>query len=101
MHILKVRIHVKADSIEAFKAACRANAEASRREPGVARFDVLQQQDDPTRFQLIEVYHSPADHAAHRETAHYAVWRDTVDGMMASPRTALKFTNVSPGDDGW
>ena len=101
MHILQVNVHVKADCIEAFKAATLANAEASRREPGVARFDVLQQQDDPTRFQFIEVYRSPEAHAAHRETAHYARWRDAAAAMMASPRTATKFSNLSPADEGW
>ena len=101
MYILQVYIRVKADCVAAFLDASRANAEASRREAGVARFDVIQQLDDPTRFILIEAYRSADGHAAHRETQHYATWRDTVNGMMAEPRTAAKFRNVSPDDIGW
>ena len=101
MHIVHVSIHVKPESVDAFKAASLANARASSREPGIARFDVLQQPDDPTRFELVEVYRTPADQAAHRETAHYATWRDTVAPMMAEPRVPTKFVNLFPEDSGW
>lgn len=101
MHIVHVFISVKPESIEAFKVASLANARASIQEPGIRRFDVLQQPDDPTRFVLVEVYRTPADQLAHRETAHYATWRDTVAPMMALPRTATKFTNLFPEDSGW
>ena len=101
MYILQVSIRVKPEYLEAFVAATRANAEASRKEAGVVRFDVFQQLDDPTKIMLSEVYHEPAGHAAHRETAHFATWRDTVTDMMAEPRVGVKYSNVSPGDDGW
>ena len=99
--ILHVQVHVKPQAIEGFKAASLANAEASRREPGVLRFDVVQQLDDPTRFVLVEVYRDSQAHAAHRETAHYAAWRDTVNEMMAEPRRGIKHVNLSPDDSGW
>ena len=101
MHIIHVFIHVKPECVEAFKAASLANAQASVREPGIARFDVIQQADDDARFVLVEAYRSLAGHAAHRETAHYAAWRDTVAPMMAEPRTATKFVNLFPDDGGW
>lgn len=101
MLVVHVHVHVKAESIEAFKAASLENASASVLEPGVARFDVVQQTDDPSRFVLVEVYRTADAPAAHKETAHYAKWRDTVAGMMASPRTSVKYDNVFPGDGGW
>ena len=101
MHIVHVFIHVKPECIEAFKAASLTNARSSMLEPGIARFDVLQQADASNRFVLVEVYRTPADQAAHRETAHYATWRDTVASMMAEPRTATKFVNLFPPDAGW
>jgi autoinducer 2-degrading protein len=101
MVVVHVRVHVRAESVDAFRAATTANASASVEEPGVARFDVLQQTDDPTRFALIEVYRSADAVAAHKETAHYKTWRDTVEAMMAEPRSSAKFTNVFPDDRGW
>jgi quinol monooxygenase YgiN len=101
MLIVQVLVTVKPDAVEAFRAATIANAAASRREPGIARFDVLQQADDPTRFILTEVYRTDAAPAAHKETAHYQTWRDTVAGMMATPRTSTKYHNVFPDDPGW
>ena len=101
MLIVHVHVHVKSDQVDAFKAATLANASASVREPGIARFDVVQQADDPTRFVLVEVYRNAAAPAAHKETAHYALWRDTVAPMMASPRTSVKFGNVFPDEAGW
>lgn len=101
MLVVHVHVQVRADQIEAFKAASRANARASVQEPGIARFDVVQQSDDPTRFVLVEVYRSADAPAAHKETAHYALWRDTVAPMMAEPRRSVKYANVFPEDSGW
>ncbi len=101
MLIVHVHTHVKPESIDAFKAATIENARQSVREPGVARFDVVQQSDDPSRFVLIEVYRDAQAPAAHKETAHYQVWRDKVAGMMAEPRTSVKFANIFPGEEGW
>jgi len=101
MLVVHVHVHVKPDEIEAFKEASLENARNSVREPGVARFDVVQQQDDPTRFVLVEVYRTPDDPARHKETAHYARWRDAVAGMMAEPRSSVKYANVFPDEHGW
>ena len=101
MLIVHVFVHVKPEYVEAFKAASIENARESVREPGIARFDVIQQQDDPTRFVLVEVYRTPDDPARHKETAHYARWRDSVAEMMAEPRTSVKYANVFPDDPGW
>ena len=101
MLIVHVHVHVKPESLEAFRAATLANARASIRETGIARFDVCQQQDDPTRFVLVEVYRDADAPARHKETAHYAAWRDAVAPMMASPRTSVKFANLHPDDAGW
>lgn len=101
MFIVHVQIRLKPECIEAFKTATLANAHASIQEPGVVRFDVLQQADDPARFTLVEVYRSPADQLAHRETKHYPVWRDTVADMMAEPRVGVKFNNIFPEDKNW
>ncbi len=101
MHVIHVQVHVRPECVEAFKAATLANARASVREPGVARFDVVQQADDPAHFVLVEAYRTPAAHAAHRETPHYQAWRDAVAPMMAAPRTAVKFAAVFPDDAGW
>ncbi len=99
--VVFVHVHVKPEQIAAFQEATLANARASVQEPGVARFDVVQQVDDPTRFILVEVYRSSAAPAAHKETAHYATWRDTVAPMMASPRTSVKCGSLFPDDGGW
>ena len=101
MLVVHVHVHVKPDAIEAFKRATIENASQSIRESGIARFDVLQQSDDSSRFILVEVYRTAEAPAQHKETAHYAVWRDTVAPMMAEPRTSFKFTNVYPPDDAW
>ena len=96
MLIVHVHVHVKSEAVEAFKRATLANAQASVKEPGIARFDVLQHQDDPTRFVLIEIYRTPEAPAAHKETTHYLTWRDAVAPMMAEPRSSVKFSNVFP-----
>jgi len=101
MLVVHVQIHVKPECVEAFKQATLANARETLKESGVARFDVVQQQDDPARFVLVEVYRDAAAAAAHKETKHYPVWRDTVALMMAEPRFSVKFNNVFPNDTGW
>jgi len=101
MFIVHVHIRVKPESLEPFKQATLANARASVKEPGIARFDVVQRSDDSTRFVLVEVYRSVEANAVHKETSHYATWRDTVAPMMAEPRSSVKFANVFPGDEGW
>jgi Uncharacterized conserved protein len=99
MLVVHVHVHVKPEFVEAFKAASLANAMESIREPGIARFDVIQQQDDPTRFVLIEVYRSVEATAAHKATRHYETWRDAVAPMMAEPRTSVKFTPIFNTDE--
>jgi quinol monooxygenase YgiN len=98
MFVVHVHVHVKPECVEAFKAATLENARQSLREPGIARFDVVQQTDDSTRFVLVEVYRTPDAPVAHKETKHYQVWRDAVAPMMAEPRTSVKFANVFPED---
>jgi (4S)-4-hydroxy-5-phosphonooxypentane-2,3-dione isomerase len=101
MLIVHIQVQVKPECVEAFKEATLANAQASMREPGVVRFDVAQQQDDPARFVFVEVYRDAAAAAAHKETKHYPVWRDAVAPMMAGPRHSVKFDNVFPEDKDW
>lgn len=101
MLVVHVQVRVKPDAIDAFKQATLANARASVKEKGIARFDVVQQQDDPARFVLVEVYRTPEAPAAHKETAHYAQWRDAVASLMAEPRSSVKFANVFPDDQDW
>ncbi len=101
MLIVHVFVHVKPGQAEAFETATLENARKSVREPGVARFDVIRQQDDPARFVLVEVYRTSEDPGRHKETAHYQKWRDTVADMMAEPRTSIKYTNVFPDEQGW
>jgi quinol monooxygenase YgiN len=96
MYIVHVHVHVKPEFIEAFKQATIENASNSVKEKGVARFDVVQQADDPSRFILVEVYKTVEASAAHKETAHYAKWRDTVADMMAEPRQGIKYANIFP-----
>jgi autoinducer 2-degrading protein len=99
MLIVQVHVHVKPECIEEFKKATVANARASVKEPGIARFDVIQQQDDPTRFVLVEVYRTSEAPARHKETAHYTTWRDAVAPMMAEPRSSVKFATIFPADE--
>jgi len=101
MFIVHVQVHVKPECIAAFKEATLENARSSVEEPGIARFDVVQDNADPTHFVLVEVYRTPDDPAKHKETAHYAAWRDTVADMMAEPRSSIKCANVYPDDEGW
>jgi quinol monooxygenase YgiN len=99
--VVHVDCRVHPDQIDAFREATLTNARASVHEPGVARFDVIQDNDDPARFVLVEVYRSIEATAAHKQTAHYQHWRDTVAPMMAEPRTSRKLRNLFPDDDGW
>lgn len=94
-------MHVKPESVADFSKATTENARSSIQEPGIARFDVVQQQDDATRFVLIEVYRTPEAAAAHKETAHYAKWRDAVATMMAEPRQSVKFNAIFPEALNW
>lgn len=101
MLIVLVDIHVTVEGLERFIEATRHNAAASLQEPGVARFDLIQQRDEPTRFALVEVYRDEVAPELHKQTAHYQTWRDTVAPLMASPRSSRKFRNLVPGDIGW
>lgn len=101
MHIVHVFVHVRPEHIEAFTAATEINAAASRKEPGIARFDVLQSRTEPSKFVLVEVYKNEQAARDHKQTAHYATWRDTVADMMQTPRSSEQFRNVSPDDSSW
>ena len=101
MFVVHVYVHVKDSCIDAFKEATKVNAYNSVQEPGIARFDVMQQLDDPARFVLVEVYRDETAPAEHKKTAHYQTWRDTVAEMMAEPRSSVKYGNVFPDDKGW
>jgi len=101
MLVVHVHVQVKPECVDAFKRATLANARASIKEPGIARFDMIQQADDPTRFVLVEVYRTEQAPAQHKQTPHYAAWRDAVAEMMAQPRSSTKYTNLFPDDSGW
>lgn len=101
MLIVHVFAHVKPECIEAFRQATVENARNSVQEQGIARFDVVQQTDNPAKFVLVEVYRDATAPAKHKETAHYAKWRDTVADMMAEPRSSIKYGNIFPEDAGW
>lgn len=101
MLIVHVHARVKPEFIKAFTEATVENARQSVKEPGIARFDVIQQADDPARFILVEVYRSSDAPAEHKETAHYQTWRDTIAPMIAEPRTSVKYSNLFPADEGW
>jgi quinol monooxygenase YgiN len=99
MLVVHVQVRVKPESVEAFKQATVENARQSLGEPGIARFDVVQQQEDPTRFVLVEAYRDAQAPAAHKETEHYRIWRDAVAPMMAEPRSSVKYQNLWPADE--
>ena len=101
MLIVHVFVHVLPHRVDDFIAASRENARNSVQEPGIVRFDLVQQDDDPTRFLLIEIYRTPQDPARHKETAHYATWRDAVEPMMAEPRRSVKYRALAPDAAGW
>ena len=101
MLIVHVHVKVKPESIDSFRQATIENARRSVKEPGIARFDIIQQSDDPARFVLVEVYRSDEAPARHKETSHYLKWRDAVANMMAEPRTSVKYQNQFPDNNGW
>jgi len=101
MLILVVQMHVKPEHLEEFKQATIVNASNSAKEPGVARFDLIQQEDDPTRFVLVEVYRNPEAAIKHKETAHYLAWVEKAESWFAEPRTRARYVNIFPDDQGW
>ena len=101
MLIVHVHVRVKPDAADAFAAATLENARHSVEEPGVVRFDVVRQEDDPTRFVLVEIYRTADDPGRHKQTAHYAAWRDAVEPMMAEPRRSVKYRAVFPEPERW
>lgn len=101
MLIVHVHVRVRPEFVDPFKQATVENARNSVQESGVARFDVVQQQDDPTRFVLVEAYRTADAAALHKDTAHYRTWRDQVESMMAEPRSRVVYNAVFPGDQGW
>ncbi|MCC6794904.1 MAG: antibiotic biosynthesis monooxygenase [Candidatus Hydrogenedentes bacterium] len=101
MLVVHVHVHVQPGQEDAFRAATVENAQNSVKELGIARFDVIQQQDDASKFVLVEVYRTADDPARHKETDHYKKWRDAVEPMMAEPRKSVKYSNCFPEDSGW
>ena len=101
MLVVHVHVHVKPEQLEAFVVETRKNSNESLKEPGIARFDLIVQSDDRTRFILVEAYKTPEAPAQHKETPHYAAWRDAVAPMMASPRTSVKFESLCPDEARW
>src|SRR5690348_15847665 len=101
MHIVLVYIHVKPEHLNEFISVTEENAAQTRKEPGCARFDVIQEKDDPTKFVLAEVYRAPEAHASHRETEHYKKWNDKAADWMVAPRTRTIYRSVSPTDQEW
>ncbi len=101
MLIAHIHIRVKPEFIEEFKKATTENARSSVKEPGIARFDFMQQADDPTRFTLVEVYRNQEATVSHKETAHYLAWREKAEPLMAEPRTRVIYSNLFPPDQGW
>ena len=101
MLIVHVNVHVKPEFVEEFLKASLENGRQSVQEVGIARFDVLQRNDDPAHFVFVEVYRTAEAPAAHKQTAHYLKWRDRVASMMAEPRSSVQFSNAFPGDEGW
>jgi (4S)-4-hydroxy-5-phosphonooxypentane-2,3-dione isomerase len=99
--VVHVQVRVHPDAVEAFRSATLENAQSSLREPGVARFDVVQDLADPTRFVLVEVYRDDQAPAAHKQTEHYASWRAAVESMMAEPRSSRTFRACFPEQAGW
>ncbi len=101
MYIVHVHIRIKPEYLDEFKKACLENARSSLQEPGVTRFDVIQQSEDPTQFVLVEAYLTTEDQAKHKETRHYNTWRELAEPMMAEPRTRTFYTNIFPSDEDW
>jgi quinol monooxygenase YgiN len=101
MLIVHVQVHVKPEHIEAFKRATIENARNSVKEPGIARFDVVQQADDPSRFMLLEAYRDAEATTRHKATAHYQAWAEKAADMLAEPRSRVVYANIFPSDQDW
>jgi autoinducer 2-degrading protein len=101
MLVVHIHISVKPECVAAFLTATVANARESLKEPGIARFDLVQQTDAPTRFVLVEAYRNAEAPAKHRETPHYQIWRDAVAPMMAEPRARETYSSIHPPDENW
>ncbi|MBI9051855.1 MAG: antibiotic biosynthesis monooxygenase [Anaerolineaceae bacterium] len=101
MIVVNVYIHIKNEFVNEFIAATLENVAGSNQEPGVARFEFHQMVEDPTRFLLMEVYKDQDAAVAHKQTAHYLAWRDTVVDMMAEDRQGVKFNLLAPEDVIW
>lgn len=101
MYIVHVFIKIKPECVDDFIDATMENVRKSILEPGIARFDFIQQIDDLYRFVLVEVYRTPNDPAEHKMTAHYLAWRDRVETMIAEPRMGIKYANIYPEEEGW
>lgn len=99
MYVTIVHVSVKPEKIADFKDACRLNHENSVQEPGNLRFDVLQSTDEPTKFVLYEAYNTQQDAAAHKQTAHYLNWRETVASWMAEPRQGITYCGLYPAEN--
>jgi (4S)-4-hydroxy-5-phosphonooxypentane-2,3-dione isomerase len=101
MVIVHVFVKIKPDMTEPFKAATLKNAQNSIKEPGILRFDFIQQEDDPLCFLLVEVYKDSNAVAQHKETSHYAEWREKAEHMIAQPRTSTRYVGIFPEDKEW
>lgn len=101
MIIVQIHIHVKPEFVDAFRSATIENARNSVQEPGIAQFAFLQVPDNPNKFLLIEAYRTTEAQAAHKETKHYQIWRDTVADMMAEPRSGVRYESIFPPDESW
>jgi autoinducer 2-degrading protein len=101
MHIVHVHVHVKTEKVADFISATQLNARKSILEEGIARFDVVQLMQDPTRFILLEVYRSIEATSKHKETEHYHIWKESVESMLAEPRTRFEYQNIYPDDSSW
>jgi len=100
MDVVFVQVHVRPEAVAAFLEATRENARHSQQEPGIARFEVYQQNEDPTRFILLEAYRTAEGPAQHQATLHYLTWREVVASMLAEPRTKIVYQNRAPSDEG-
>ena len=101
LFVVHIQIRVLPQHIEAFRTATVANATESRKEQGIARFDLVQDREDPTRFVLVEAYRSEQATVAHKATAHYEAWRVAVEPMLAEPRTRRFFDACYPESGAW
>ena len=101
MIIVHIFIKVKPDALELFKAETLKNAKNSIKEPGILRFDFMQQEDDPLSFLLVEVYKDDSAIIKHKETSHYAEWCQSAEHMIAEPRKRIRYVNIFPEDKEW